>query len=76
MDGAQAGATWDLSENSSFRLKAPAFAKNAKGRATRQERIHHVDVRRLDSAGMTLNAAELKGARHRVYYFGDHFERK
>jgi hypothetical protein len=22
---------------------------------------------------LTLNAAELKGSRHRVYYFGNHF---
>ena len=26
--------------------------------------------------GMTLNAAELKGSHHRVYYFGNHFEKK
>jgi L-ascorbate metabolism protein UlaG (beta-lactamase superfamily) len=41
-----------------------------------QEKIHHVDVRRLDSATMTLSAGELKGAHHRVYYFGNHFETK
>jgi L-ascorbate metabolism protein UlaG (beta-lactamase superfamily) len=39
------------------------------------EEVHHADVRRLDSAALTLNAAELKGAHHRVYYFGDHFEK-
>jgi L-ascorbate metabolism protein UlaG (beta-lactamase superfamily) len=41
-----------------------------------KEKAHHGDVRRLDSAGMTLNAASLKGAHHRVYYFGAHFERE
>jgi L-ascorbate metabolism protein UlaG (beta-lactamase superfamily) len=41
-----------------------------------QEKVHPADVRRLDSARMTLNAAELKGAHHRVYYFGNHFEKK
>jgi hypothetical protein len=25
---------------------------------------------------LTLNAAALKGAHHRVYYFGNHFEEK
>jgi len=41
-----------------------------------QEKVHHAEVRRLDSAGLTLNAAELKGSGHRVYYFGNHFEKK
>src|ERR1700735_5793871 len=41
-----------------------------------QEKGHHAEVRRLDSAGLTLNAAELKGSGHRVYYFGNHFEKK
>ena len=41
-----------------------------------QEKVHHADVRRLNSASMTLNAGELKGAHHRVYYFGNHFEKK
>jgi L-ascorbate metabolism protein UlaG (beta-lactamase superfamily) len=41
-----------------------------------QEKEHHADVRRLDSADLTLNAAELKGSHHRVYYFGNHFEKK
>ena len=41
-----------------------------------QERVHHADVRRLDRADLTLNAAELKGSRHRIYYFGNHFEKK
>ncbi len=41
-----------------------------------QEKVHHADVRRLDTADSTLVAAELKGAHHRVYYFGNHFEKK
>jgi L-ascorbate metabolism protein UlaG (beta-lactamase superfamily) len=41
-----------------------------------QEKVHHADVRRLDSADLTLNAAELKGSHHRVYYFGNHFEKR
>jgi L-ascorbate metabolism protein UlaG (beta-lactamase superfamily) len=41
-----------------------------------QEKVHRADVRRLDSADLTLNAAELKGAHHRIYYFGKHFEEK
>jgi L-ascorbate metabolism protein UlaG (beta-lactamase superfamily) len=41
-----------------------------------QEKVRHADVRRLDRADLTLNAAELIGSHHRVYYFGDHFERK
>jgi L-ascorbate metabolism protein UlaG (beta-lactamase superfamily) len=39
-----------------------------------QEKVHHADVRRLDTADLTLNAAALKGSHHRVYYFGNHFE--
>jgi hypothetical protein len=34
------------------------------------------EVRRLDSAELRLNAAELKGSHRRVYYFGDRFEKK
>jgi L-ascorbate metabolism protein UlaG (beta-lactamase superfamily) len=41
-----------------------------------QEKVHHADVRRLDSADLTLNAAELRGSHHRVYYFGNHFEKR
>ena len=41
-----------------------------------QEKAHHADVRRLDRAELTLSAAGLKGAHHRVYYFGNHFENK
>jgi hypothetical protein len=50
--------------------------ESADGWINDQEKVHHADVRRLDSAGMTLNAAELKGAHHRVYYFGNHFEKR
>jgi L-ascorbate metabolism protein UlaG (beta-lactamase superfamily) len=41
-----------------------------------QERAHHADVRRLSGADLTLNAAELKGSHHRIYYFDDHFEKR
>lgn len=41
-----------------------------------QEKAHPADVRRLDTAELTLSAIKLKGAHHRVYYFGDHFEKK
>ena len=41
-----------------------------------QEKVHSVDVVRLDSAELQLNAVSLKGAHHRVYYFGNHFEKK
>lgn len=41
-----------------------------------QEKSHHTDVRRLCRADLTLNPAELKGSRHRIYYFGNHFETK
>ena len=41
-----------------------------------QEKVPRADVRRLDSADLTLNAAELRGSHHRVYYFGNHFEKK
>jgi L-ascorbate metabolism protein UlaG (beta-lactamase superfamily) len=41
-----------------------------------QEKVHPADVRRLVHADLTLNAAELSGSHHRVYYFGNHFEKK
>jgi hypothetical protein len=41
-----------------------------------QEKVHPADVRRLDSAELTLNAAKLKGSHHRIYYFGNHFEKE
>jgi L-ascorbate metabolism protein UlaG (beta-lactamase superfamily) len=48
----------------------------ADGWVNDQEKVPHADVRRLDRAELTLNAAELKEAHHRVYYFGNHFEEK
>jgi hypothetical protein len=50
--------------------------ESADGWVNDQEKIRHADVRRLNTADLTLNAAELKGSHHRVYYFGNHFERK
>src|SRR5882724_8958694 len=50
--------------------------ESADGWVNDQEKVHHADVRRLNTADLTLNAAELKGSRHRVYYFGNHFEKK
>jgi L-ascorbate metabolism protein UlaG (beta-lactamase superfamily) len=50
--------------------------ESADGWVNDQEKVHHADVRRLDSADLTLNAAALKGSHHRVYYFGNHFEEK
>ena len=41
-----------------------------------QEKVHPADVYRLDSAELKLSAVQLKGAHHRVYYFGNHFEKK
>jgi len=41
-----------------------------------QGKIPHAEVRRLDSAVLTLNVAELKRSRHRVYYFGNHYQKK
>jgi hypothetical protein len=41
-----------------------------------QEITPHADVRRLDRAELTLNTAALKGPHPRVYYFGNHFEKK
>jgi len=49
---------------------------SADGWVSDQEKVHHADVRLLDRADLTLNAAELKGSDHRVYYFGNHFEKK
>lgn len=50
--------------------------ESADGWVNDQEKVHPADVRRLDGAGMTLNAAELNGGHHRVYYFGNHFGKK
>jgi L-ascorbate metabolism protein UlaG (beta-lactamase superfamily) len=49
---------------------------SADGWVNEREKVPDADVRRLDSAELTLNAAELKGSHHRVYYFGNHFEKK
>jgi len=40
------------------------------------EKVHPADVRRLDSAELKLSPVRLKGSHHRVYYFGNHFDRK
>ena len=40
-----------------------------------QEKVHPADVLRLDSAELKLSTARLKGSYHRVYYFGNHFEK-
>jgi L-ascorbate metabolism protein UlaG (beta-lactamase superfamily) len=50
--------------------------ESADGWVNDQEKVHHADVRRLDRADLTLNAADLKESHHRVYYFGNHFEKK
>jgi L-ascorbate metabolism protein UlaG (beta-lactamase superfamily) len=49
--------------------------ESADGWVSSQEKLHHANVRRLDGAELTLNAAALKGSHHRIYYFGDHFEK-
>ncbi len=48
--------------------------ESADGWVNDQEKVH-ADVRRLDRADLTLNAAELKTAHHRIYYFDNHFEK-
>ena len=53
-----------------------AGLESADGWVNDQEKVHHADVRRLDRADLTLNAAVLTGSHHRVYYFGNHFEPK
>ena len=49
--------------------------ESADGWVNDQEKIHHADVRRLGRADLTLNAAELKTAHHRIYYFDGHFQK-
>jgi L-ascorbate metabolism protein UlaG (beta-lactamase superfamily) len=49
---------------------------SADGWVNERKKVPDADVRRLDGAELTLNAAELKGSHHRVYYFGNHFEKK
>jgi L-ascorbate metabolism protein UlaG (beta-lactamase superfamily) len=39
------------------------------------EKAHPADVHRLESAELKLNVVQLKGVLHRVYYFGNHFEK-
>ena len=53
-----------------------AGLESAEGWLHEQEKLHAADVRRLDSAELKLSSSQLKGAHHRVYYFGDRFERK
>jgi L-ascorbate metabolism protein UlaG (beta-lactamase superfamily) len=50
--------------------------ESADGWVNDWEKVHHSDVRRLDTADLTLNTAALKGPHPRVYYFGNHFEKK
>jgi len=50
--------------------------ESADGWVHDQEKIHPSDVRRLDSAELMLSAAALKGSHRRIYYFGNHFEKK
>lgn len=51
-----------------------AGLESADGWVNDQRKLPHADVRRLDHPDLTLNPADLKGSRHRIYYFGDHFE--
>jgi len=48
----------------------------ADGWVSEQEKAHPADVRRLDSAELTLNPAALKGSHPKIYYFGNQFEKK
>lgn len=41
-----------------------------------QEKAHPANVRRLDGAELKLSTSMLKGGHHRIYYFGNHFEKK
>jgi hypothetical protein len=41
-----------------------------------QQKNHPGNVYQLDRAELTLNAIQLTGASHRVYYFGNNFEKK
>jgi L-ascorbate metabolism protein UlaG (beta-lactamase superfamily) len=50
--------------------------ESADGWVNDQQKVHHADVRRLDRSDLTLNPAELKTARRRIYYFGNHVEDK
>ncbi len=50
--------------------------ESADGWVNDQEKVHPAGVRRLNISDLTLNPAELKGSRHKIYYFGNHFEKK
>jgi L-ascorbate metabolism protein UlaG (beta-lactamase superfamily) len=50
--------------------------ESADGWVNDWEKARHGDVRRLDTANLTLNPAALKAPHPRVYYFGNHFEQK
>jgi len=50
--------------------------QSADGWVNDWEKVHHGDVRRLDTADLTLNPAALKAPHPRVYYFGNHFAKK
>jgi L-ascorbate metabolism protein UlaG (beta-lactamase superfamily) len=50
--------------------------ESADGWVNDWEKVHRADVRRLDTADLTLNPAALKAPHPRVYYFGNHFEQK
>ena len=41
-----------------------------------QEKVHPADIRRLDSAELKLSPVSLNSSHQRVYYFGNHFDRK
>jgi L-ascorbate metabolism protein UlaG (beta-lactamase superfamily) len=50
--------------------------ESADGWVSEQEKAHPADVRRLDSAELTLNPAALKRPHPKIYYFGNQFEKK
>src|SRR5215469_8609904 len=50
--------------------------ESADGWVDDQAKVHPADVFRLDSTELKLSAVSLKGAHHRVYYFGNHFEKR
>ena len=55
---------------------AASGVESADSWVNEQEKIQHADVRRLGHSELTLNPVELNGCHHRVYYFGNHFERE
>jgi hypothetical protein len=50
--------------------------ESADGWVHDQEKVHPADVRRLDSAELKLSPVRLKASHHRIYYFGNHFDKK